>query len=59
MVTLPIPAAARYCARGQPKPPHPTTRTDTLLIATWPVEKRRFFMKRKEKKKRKGLHYKG
>lgn len=58
MDTLPIPAAARYCARGQPKPPHPTTRTDILLMATWPVEKRKSFIYWKRKEKENELHHK-
>lgn len=34
---LPTPAAARYCARGQPSPPQPTTSTEVLDKFSWPV----------------------
>lgn len=34
----PIPAAARYCARGQPSPPQPTTSTEVWDKCSWPVD---------------------
>lgn len=35
---LPMPAAARYCARGQPSPPQPTISTEVLDKFSWPVD---------------------
>lgn len=35
---LPTPAAARYCARGQPSPPQPTISTDVLDRFSWPAD---------------------
>lgn len=35
---LPMPAAARYCATGQPSPPQPTISTEALDKFSWPVD---------------------
>lgn len=35
---IPMPAAARYCARGQPSPPQPTTNTEVLDRFNCPVD---------------------
>lgn len=40
---LPMPAAARYCARGQPSPPQPTTSTEVLDKLSWPVDNKKCF----------------
>lgn len=37
---IPMPAAARYCARGQPSPPQPTTNTEVSDKFSCPVDNR-------------------
>lgn len=38
---IPMPAAARYCARGQPSPPQPTTNTEVLDKLNCPKDNRK------------------
>lgn len=35
---VPMPAAARYSARGQPSPPQPTISTEVLRKFSWPAD---------------------